>query len=178
MTVAITFEPAHLTGLVSEGISVLDAAKRMGLRLPVACAKENCRTCVVQINAGAELLSAPSEAEQRLIDEGVLATDQRLACLAIFQSTGEFIVTIPETDERNVKQDNFKDFRKSFSELPLGQKLTALVQLEAVTMSEALNTVMGKTMSVGGKLTDLFLRKARPAKKAEPKQGANRSSRT
>jgi 2Fe-2S ferredoxin len=160
MTVAITFEPAHLTGLVAEGVSVLDAAKRMGVRLPATCDKgEQCRSCVVLINKGAALLSQPGEAEQKLLIELILAPGHRLACQTIMERSGELIVTIPETDHSG-KQETLKDVRKAFGELPFNQKLTALVQLEAVTMSEALDALVGRTKSV----VDVLARKARAAK--------------
>lgn len=173
MTVAITFEPPHLTGLVAEGVTLLDAAKRMGVRLSASCCKqEECRSCVVLINTGAALLSLPGEAEQKFLIELRLAPDHRLACQAIIERSGELIVTIPEPDYSAKNQ--LKDVRKAFRELPLNEKLTTLVQLEAVTMSEALNALVGKTKSVAS----VFARKARAAKTRTGSGGpsANRSS--
>ncbi len=34
MSAEIRFEPAGLSGLVAEGVYVIDAAKRIGLRIP------------------------------------------------------------------------------------------------------------------------------------------------
>ena len=41
------------------------------------------------------------------------------------------------------------DFRKKFGELPLNKKLVTLMQLQAATMSEAVNTIIDKSISAG-----------------------------
>lgn len=167
MTVAITFEPAHLTGLVAEGISLLDAAKRMGVRLPAPCTKqEDCMSCIIIIDIGAALLSPPSDTEQKLLDEGLMTAERRLACHAIIERNGDLMVTIPDIDESAKKQEPLKEVRKAFGELPLEKKLAALVQLEAVTMSEALDVIKVKTMSVGGKIVGVVARKAKSVKES------------
>ncbi len=180
MTVAITFEPAHLTGLVAAGVSLLDAAKRMGVRLPAPCTKlEDCRSCIIIIDKGAALLSLPSDAEQRLRDEGLMTAEQRLACHAIIERNGEVMVTIPEADESAKKQEPLKDVRKAFGELPFEKKLAALVQLEALTMSEALDAIKLKTISMGGKIVNVVARKARSVKESRSEDrgpSANRPS--
>lgn len=159
MSVDITFEPADLSGIIPEGIYLLDAAKRMGVRMPVECSgREQCSTCVVLIETGVVLLSEPDEVEQQLLGELVIeGPAQRLACRAIIERPGEIVVTIPETGAQ--KEEPLKEIRKTFSQLPLNQKLAALVQLEATTMSEAMDVVAGKTRSVGERMLDLFTRK-------------------
>jgi hypothetical protein len=42
-----------------------------------------------------------------------------------------------------------EDFKKKFGELPLNKKLATLIQLEAATMSEAVNTIIDKSISAG-----------------------------
>ena len=46
------------------------------------------------------------------------------------------------------------DFRRKFGELSLNKKLTTLMQLEAATMSEALNTIIDKSISAGEDVMD------------------------
>lgn len=46
------------------------------------------------------------------------------------------------------------DFKKKFGELPLNKKLATLVQLEAATMSEAVNTIIDKSIAAGENVMD------------------------
>jgi ferredoxin len=58
MSVEITFEVDEGHGLVAEGTSLWDAAKRLGVRLPADCnGRGECDGCAVLINRGSELLS-------------------------------------------------------------------------------------------------------------------------
>ena len=60
-----------------------------------------------------------------------------------------------------------ENFRKKFGELPLNEKLATLVQLEVATMSEAVNTIIEKSISVGENVMDKLGSKARPTKDSE-----------
>ena len=51
----------------------------------------------------------------------------------------------PEDDE---------DLKKKFSELPFNKKLATLMQLEAATMSEAVNTIIDKSILAGENVMD------------------------
>jgi hypothetical protein len=53
----------------------------------------------------------------------------------------------------NAPQDT-EEFKKRFGELPLNQKLATLMQLEAATMSEAVNTIVDKSISAGETVMD------------------------
>jgi hypothetical protein len=52
-----------------------------------------------------------------------------------------------ESSDRVPEDDD--DFKKKFGELPLNKKLVTLIQLEAATMSEAVNTIIDKSISAG-----------------------------
>jgi hypothetical protein len=47
-----------------------------------------------------------------------------------------------------------EEFKKKFEELPLNQKLATLMQLEAATMSEAVNTIVDKSILAGETVLD------------------------
>lgn len=49
----------------------------------------------------------------------------------------------------NSVPENAEDFKKKFGELPLNQKLKTLIQLEVVTFTEALDTIIDKSISAG-----------------------------
>jgi len=169
MSVEVTFQPAGLSGLVAEGTYVIDAAKRMGVRISAACkGSAECTACVVSIVGGHLLLSAPTEHEQETLGQEALAQGQRLACQTRIERSGELVVGVaPEQDASEKQQRQVSDFRKDFGELPLDKKLVTLVQLEALTMSQAMDAIAAKTLSAGGKVIDLFARKGRNLRKRE-----------
>ena len=57
-----------------------------------------------------------------------------------------------ESSNRVLEDD--EAFKKKFGELPLNKKLTTLMQLEAATMSEAVNTIIDKSISAGENVMD------------------------
>jgi hypothetical protein len=57
-----------------------------------------------------------------------------------------------------------EDFKKKFEELPLNQKLATLMQLEATTMSEAVNTIVDKSISAGETVMDKLAGRIRASK--------------
>ena len=169
MSVEIRFQPAGLSGLVAEGTYLIDAAKRMGVRISAGCkGGGECTACVVSIVAGHLLLSAPTEHEQKTLGPEGLAQEQRLACQTRIERSGELVVGVaPEKDASEKNQRQVSDFRKDFGELPLDKKLVTLIQLEALTMSQAMDAIVAKTLSAGGKVMDLFARKGRHFRQRE-----------
>ena len=53
----------------------------------------------------------------------------------------------------SVSEDD-EEFKKKFGQLPLNKKLATLIQLEAATMSEAVNTIIDKSISAGENAMD------------------------
>ena len=141
MSVEITIEPEGLTGLVAEQTYLLRAARRLGLRLPAACAgRGGCDSCTVHVKAGAELLSPPTALEDDWLGPEKLAAGERLSCQARLEQTGAVTfgaVTLPKVEE-----DDMRDFHKEFSELSLTQKFATLFRLEATALNDALSAVM------------------------------------
>src|SRR4051794_11472424 len=49
------------------GASLFECAEGVGVQVPTSCRKNGkCKECIVEISAGAELVSPPTEAEQHL----------------------------------------------------------------------------------------------------------------
>src|SRR4030095_3749557 len=146
MSVEITFEPAGLTGLVAEGSLISDAARRMGIAVFLDCkGTGECTSCQVSISKGEVLLSLPNEVEQRILGAEGLEARQRLACQATIERSGELIVEFnPEKNRSEKAAGENKSWRKKFGELPLNKKIATLVQLEALTMYEAMNALVDK----------------------------------
>lgn len=167
MSVSITFEPSGISGIVAQGTYLIDAARRMGAPLGAGCTagKGECPACVVSVKAGANLLSPPSVAEQKQLGVEQLDQSLRLACQVKIESHGDVVVMAasrPQT--RPADTDSEADLRKKFGALPLGKKLATLVQLEAITMSEAFDSAIEKPLAFGSKTFDAILGKARASR--------------
>jgi ferredoxin len=161
MSVEITFEPVGLVGLVAEGAYLSDAARRMGVSMLLDCAGTGkCTSCQVRIFSGGELLSAPTEAERNILGEEGLSLQQRLACQVRIERAGELVVHMnPEKEKPEKEPSDAAGMRKKFEELTLDKKIATLMQLEAVTMFEALNAIVEKPLALGEKIFDSFYRR-------------------
>ena len=161
MSVSITFEPSGISGVVAQGTYLIDAARRMGAPLGVGCTagKGECPACVVSVKAGADLLSSPSLVEEKQLGAEQLDQSLRLACQVKIENHGEVVVMAATRPERSEPVDMGSDLTKKFGTLPLGKKLATLMQLEAITMSEAFDSAIEKPLAFGSKTFDSFLRK-------------------
>ena len=163
MSVSITFEPSGINGLVAEGTYLIDAARRMGAPLGAGCTagKGECPSCVVSVKAGANLLSAPSLAEEQQLGTDQLDQSLRLACQVKIENHGDVVVMSATRPERPAAVEDGSELTKRFGALPLGKKLATLVQLEVLTMSEAFDSAIEKPLAFGSKTFDTILNKAK-----------------
>jgi len=165
MSVSITFEPSGITGVVAQGTYLIDAARRMGASLGNGCTvgKGECPSCAVSIKSGAELLSTPTVAEEKQLGADVLDQKYRLACQTKIENPGEVVVMLNVVPPRSTapQVDSQADLRKKFGSLPLSKKLATLVQLEAITMSEAFDSAIEKPLAFGSKTFGAILDRAR-----------------
>ena len=73
-----------VTGPAAIGQTLFDCAEAMGVTVPTSCLKQGkCRECLVEIEVGAEWLSAPAP------QEGHLEGRFRLACRTALVEPGE-----------------------------------------------------------------------------------------
>lgn len=164
MTVSITFEPWGISGVVAEGTYLIDAAHRMGVSLGNGCTigKAECPSCLVSVKSGGPLLSAPTAAELKHLDVEDLAQSYRLACQVKLEFPGEVVVMMSVRKVGSgTPRDTPAELRKEFGSLPLKQKLATLMQLEAITMSEAFDSAIEKPLAFGAKTMDALLNKTR-----------------
>lgn len=164
MSVSITFEPSGITGLVAEGTYLIDAARRMGATLGAGCTvgKGECPSCVVSVKTGSELLSTPSAAEEKQLGVEHLDQSYRLACQTKLENHGEVVVMVSAVaPRRSADVDDEAELRKKFGSLPLSKKLATLVQLEAITMSEAFDSAIEKPLAFGAKTFDSVMNRVR-----------------
>ena len=170
MSVSITFEPAGITGVVAQGTYVIDAARRMGVPLGTGCTagKGDCPACVVSITTGAELLSPPSLAEEKQLGVALLEQALRLACHVKIENHGEVVVLVtarPQTAPSET--DAASDLVKRFGALPLTKKIATLMQFEAITASEALDSAIEKPLAYGSKAFDSIMNRTRAKSEAK-----------
>ena len=58
-------------------------------------------------------------------------------------------------------RDTPSELRKEFGALPLNKKIATLLQLEAITMSEAFDSAIEKPLAFGAKTMDAIISKTR-----------------
>lgn len=156
MSVEIRFEPDGQSGLVAEGAYLWDAAKRLGVNLPAECqGRGECDTCAVLVEEGATLLSSLTEAERTRLSPERLAAGERLACQTKVERGGALVLRpVPATERAETSAEAAKDVKKEFRELPLQSKVATLVELEAVTLFQALDAIIGIPFTIGEKVMD------------------------
>ena len=163
MSVSITFEPSGISGLVAEGTYLIDAAHRMGAPLGTGCTagKGECPACAVSVKSGAALLSLPSIAEEKQLGVEQLDQNLRLACQVKIENPGEVVVMVARAQTRSTPDNSEQELRTRFGALPLSKKIATLVQLEAITMSEAFDSAIEKPLAYGAKTFDAIANRAR-----------------
>jgi ferredoxin len=164
MSVTVTFEPSGVSGMVATGTYLIDAAKRLGAPVGVGCmrGKGDCATCVVKVTAGSELLSPPGSIEQTFLRQEELDQSLRLVCHAKLEGDGEVVVRAVRREARAKSAAGPDvDLKQHFGNLPLEKKIATLLQLEAITVSEAFNAAIDKPLAFGAKTFDRFTNRAK-----------------
>lgn len=174
MSVEIKFEPNGPSGLVAEGTSILDAARRLGFQIPDCGGCDG--TCVVRIVTGATLLSPLTDAERKQLSAERLAAGERLACECKVERGGELVVMlVPQTERTRTAEEKTRDLRQEFSELPFDRKIATLMQLETIAVTQAFDRITDASVSLGKKIFDSVLR---PDSPPENQRGAAEKEKT
>lgn len=176
MNVVLTFEPSGITGVVAAGTYLIDASRRLGVSLGQACTRgSEDHSCLVSVKSGADLLSPRSAMEERLLSASGLDASYRLACQVKIANPGELTVNVTaRTVGPTSDAASDADVRRKFGELSLNKKIATLMQLEAITMSEALDAAIEKPLSLGTRALDSVMKRAR-AHGTQEKQTGNTS---
>ena len=173
--VELKFEREDLAGLVAVGTYLSDAARQFGIELPDEQFGER-NYAVVKIIKGGELLSALTKSETELLSDDRRAQNERFAEQVKVEKSGELIVMSAEkkVEEKATEEATREKYRKDFEELPLQGKISALLELESIALSETLNFIVNspsKLVSMamdvlavmGLKLEDDARKQSRPA---------------
>ncbi len=173
MSVEIKFEPDGPSGLVAEGTSILDAARRLGFQIPDCGECDG--ACAVSIITGATVLSALTDVERKQLSSERLAGGERLACQCKLERGGELVLKlVAQTERPRTSQEKPRDLKKEFSELAFERKIATLVQLETIAVTEAFDAMADASVSFGKRIFDSVM----PPDKEKQDQGAPKENKT
>ena len=174
----IKFEREGVSGIIPVGTYLSGAARRLGVRFVEPCdAAEGEHHCEVEVAAGADLLSARTAAEEKYFEGREVGPEHRLACQAKIEKEGEIEVKTKESEaaKEEKKAETEEEYRKRFAELPLDKKISELVQLEAIALSDTLSFVFNSPYTLGDKIMELmaqfgFKKEEREREAAKPEE--------
>lgn len=153
MEVEIKFEPSGRNGVVAVGSYLLDAAKRLGIKLEDEFGEDGLTdACFVKIIKGGDLLSKPTKVELEHLSQQGRTKDERLPSQAKIEKPGELVVMVAE--KKKPEESKFEEFRKEFDQLPLDEKVKNLLELETAALSETLSYIMNLPYTIGAKIRD------------------------
>ncbi len=158
MEAELKFEREKRNGIAVVGSYLIDAARRLGIEIYDDCGRLGlCDSCAVTIKSGNEFLSEPTKAEIEQLSEERRKQGERLSCQAKIIKEGEIVImTHEKKDTRPEAERKHEEFRKEFDALPLEQKISQLMELEAVTLSETFNYILNSPFAIGGKVVDFM----------------------
>lgn len=164
--VLIKFESAEREGIVATGTYLIDAAKRLGVDVDCDCQDEEVETkgsCVMKVSKGKAFLSSPTKLEMELLSSQARKNGERLACQTKIEKPGEVVImsvkkkeTEKEKNKVEEEEKQQEEYKKQFEELPLEKKISSLLELEAIALSETLSFVMNSPYAAVGKIMDVM----------------------
>jgi len=155
----IDFESEGLSGVVPAGCYLVDAAKRIGVKLDGDCHKdeEGEHHCIMKISSGKTLLSKPTKLEMELLSATSRKNGERLACQAKIEKAGEIsVMTVKKKADEKKAEEKDEQYREEFKELPLEKKIASLMELEAIALGETFSFVMNSPYKAVGKVMDVM----------------------
>ncbi len=154
----IRFEREDRDGIVAAGSYLIDAMKRLGIRLDGECSPEDgFHFCSVQITKGEENLSQLTGIETEHFSQTGRRTNERLACQVKIEKPGEIVVMTQEKKEETKKDDTKSEqYKKEFVDMPLEKKIASLVQLEAITLGETFSFIINSPFKILEKVGDVM----------------------
>lgn len=158
MEAELKFEKENINGVAVVGSYLIDAARRLGVEIFDECGRLGlCDSCAVTVKSGGEFLSVVTKAEIEQLSEERRKQGERLACQAKIAKEGAIVIMTHERkDPRTEKERKHDEFRKEFDALPLEQKISQLLELEAVALSETFSYVLNSPYKIGEKVVDLM----------------------
>ncbi len=156
--VIIKFEAENRDGVVAVGSYLRDAAKRLGIHVENCELLEEGHKCGMKISSGRSLLSKPTKAEMEQLSSQARRNGGRLSCQTKIEKPGEItIMSVDKHEETKTKEEEQREeYRKEFEDLPLEKKISNLVELEAIALSETFSFVLNSPYKAVGKVMDIM----------------------
>ncbi|MBP6003116.1 MAG: hypothetical protein KA746_06740 [Pyrinomonadaceae bacterium] len=185
----IRFENENVEGYVSVGTTLVDAMRQFGIYFSQPCEPgEQIHHCSVKVSLGGGNLSPETEAEVEHINTAGRKEGERLACEAEIIRAGD-ITIMTEAKKAKTESKTEKDpFVESFEAMPLEEKISKLLRLEAVALGETIEYVVNSPYKIIEKIGDVLAEygmkieteakkasskaKTEPAAAEEPKKAA------
>jgi ferredoxin len=151
----ITFEREEIEGIVPVGSYIGDALRRFGIKGFDRCTAEH--DCEVTITDGEEFLSTPTATETEHFGGSERKSGARLACHTRIERPGEIVVMTKEkTEEPKPDEPKSEQYRKEFAELPLEQKISELMKLEAMALGDTFSFIVNSPFKIFEKIGDVM----------------------
>ncbi|NNE66874.1 MAG: 2Fe-2S iron-sulfur cluster binding domain-containing protein [Pyrinomonadaceae bacterium] len=161
--VYIKFKGTEREGTIPVGSYLSKAASRLGVDLGCECDDpESEEVCVVKVVKGTPLLSKPTAFEIEHLSARDRKDRHRLACQTRIEKPGEIeLMTVNKEAKSDEKQkeketDRTEEFKKEFRELPLGEKISSLVELEMMALGDTISYVLNSPYDAVGKVMDVM----------------------
>jgi ferredoxin len=155
--VELKFEPENIVGVVAVGSYLIDAAKRLGVKIETECDRQGkCDSCACLIKKGGELLSEPTKLELEHLSELRRKKGERLACQSKLEKYGEIIAMSTAAKKVEPTPTLFEQFKKEFAGLPLQEKISQILELESLTLSDSFSAVLNLPYTIGEKVRDMM----------------------
>ncbi len=157
MVVEIKFEREGRAGIIPVGTYLFEAARRLGVKLPIENIGET-EDAVVQILSGKDLLSDYTKFETEHLPEKSRKKGERLARQAKFEKSGEVVIMTKEQvkEEKPSEEATQEAYRKEFEDLPLEKKIASLVELEAMALRDTFSFILNSPYKIGEKIVDVL----------------------
>ena len=153
----IRFEREKLDAVVPVGTYLIDAARRVGVRLENECdPAKRLHNCEVSVIQGAANLSAVTKAELEHFASTGRRDNERLACEARIEKPGEIVIMTKEKAQEPKQEEKKDPLQDEFANLPLEKKIASLLRMEAVTLGETLSFVVNSPLKVLEKAGDVI----------------------
>ena len=157
----VRFDNEDLEGFVAVESYLNDAAKRFGVRFEDVChPDEDEHFCSVVIADGADRLSPMTRLENEHFAKDGRKENERLACQAKISTAGEIVIMTDKKKEKAAKntpdEDANEKYRKEFAEMPFEQKISNLVQLEAIALGETFSYILNSPFMAFDKVMDVM----------------------
>lgn len=173
-------------GLIPVGSYLIDAARRFGAIADANCFELDEHICKFQIQQGDEVLSEVGGDESALLTEEERKRNYRLGCFTRIEKPGVIVAMAEkkkESKETTEQETDNRDetYRKEFAELPLEKKISNLVHLEAMALSETFAFVINSPFKIFEKVGDVlaefgFKKEEQEKQRSRPAEGKTNGS--